>query len=158
MHVFCIIFEQFSSSTSNIVTIVDSCRSQRLREPLIKSYDSTRKIQKSVILFAFLWISLPFIPTILANVCEKGNAGKTSWSRWERLCGGLSILIARIPGHCSDHSPAMCTVPSTYFTLPCAPFPSTVSASTQNATFELLCCKRVACETRVRIAPMPLTH
>lgn len=95
-------FVSLSFSSSDCIKYRYNCRRSQLREPLIKSYDPTWKIQKSVILFCvFLRISLPTSHfTVLANVCEKGNTRKTSWKLLRMALWGLSTLIAGIPGHC----------------------------------------------------------
>lgn len=96
----------------------------RLRDiPLIKitrSNPENSEVRYSV--HAFLRISLPASPfAILANVCEKGNTGNTSWELLGTALWGLSTLIAGIPHHCPDRTPSAYKVPFTFLTLPRAP-------------------------------------
>lgn len=133
----------------------------RLRGPLIKitrSNPENSEVRYSV--HAFLRISLPASPfAILANVCEKGNTGNTSWNCWERLCGaclplsrGFHTIVQTVPRpRIKFHSP---------FSPPSRvppPFSFSVSASSRK-TWPLNCRERVACETRLRAASMSLTH
>jgi len=112
------------------------------------------KIQKSVILFMpfFGYLFLRHLLPYLLTLAKKGMPGRgMSWSCWERLCGACLSLITGIPDHCPDHT-TVYKVPFTFSYLPCSP----LLILREHAVSEL--CKRVACETRVRAALMPLTH
>lgn len=138
---------------------IDS-RSRRLREPLIKSHDPSRKIQESVILFMlfFRYRSLRHLLPSLLTFAKKKMPRRRPEAAGNGFVGpvypyrGFQAIVQAVPRPCIKFH--------LLFSPSRVPLSSSVGGSTQNAAFELHHRKRAACETRVRAAPRPmlLTH